>query len=141
MRFDKLTDSFSVAHKMVVTIESKDYEFEKGNDKFEDALKTLKEITLHSHEMPAFGVSIDEYTRKDRQKGIWMELVFDSPCKHEGMDFDSLLINVTENAYGFNLIRKVNGKYDGRCFYLSLDNSTKPLYTLLNELGEKLSKE
>lgn len=135
MRFDNLTESFYVSNKVIVSKEGSDYVFEKGNDKYEYIIKSLQKLTENSHEMPAYGVSLDEETRKERQNGLWIELVFDSPCKHEGMDFDSLLIEVKPEYHGFNLIRKVNGKYEGRCFFISLDKSTNQFYKEMSELS------
>lgn len=128
MRFDNLTDSFRVASKMVVSIDGHDEVFEKGNDKFEKIVLALEKVVVDSHEMPSYGVSLDEETRKEKTNGIWIELVFDGPCKHEGMDFESLLFKVQENGYAISFIRKFNGKYEGRCFHLSLASSVKPFY-------------
>ena len=136
MRFEKLTDSFAQYSQMVITIENEQYSLEKGNDKAEVILKALKKITKNANEMPAFGVSIDDLTREDMRCGVWLELVFDVPCKYEGMDFDALLIKVEKNNYGFNLIRKNNGKYDGRCFYLSLDGSMDDLYDMITAINK-----
>jgi len=141
MRFDSLRDSFSVASSVVVTVDGTDQVFFKGDKAQNDIIKSLLEITEHSHEMPAFGVSIDNHTREARKKGVWLELIFDSASRHEGMDFESLLIYVGEEDYGFNLVRKTNGKYEGRCFYLSLDGSTKKLYKSLTESVTEKQKD
>ena len=133
MRFENLVDSFDKVAEMVVTIENVETKLEKGNDKYEEIMLALKEITHNSHEMPAFGVSIDNLTREEMAKGTWLELNFDTTCKLEGMDFDGLLIKVEKGWHGFNLIRKNNGKYDGRCFYLSLENSMDKLYGVIHE--------
>lgn len=137
MRFDNLTYSFRVANKMIVSFSGTDYVFEKGNDKFEKVILAIEKIVVDSHEMPAFCVSIDEETRKEKTKGIWIELLFDSPCKHDGMDFESLLFKVEENNYAISLIRKYNGKYEGRCFHLSLASSTKQLYDAVESLSKQ----
>lgn len=137
MRFDNLTDSFKVANKMIVSFSGKDQVFERGNDKFEKVILALEKIVIDSHEMPAYGVSLDEETRKEKVNGIWIELLFDSPCKHDGMDFESLLLKVEKENYAFNLIRKYNGKYEGRCFHLSLSSSTKSLFETLESLSKQ----
>lgn len=137
MRFDNLTDSFRVANKMIVSFSGTDYVFEKGNDKFEKVILALEKIVVDSHEMPAFGISLDKEARKEKNKGIWIELLFDSPCKHDGMDFESLLFKVEENSYAISLIRKYNGKYEGRCFHLSLASSTKQLYDAVESLSKQ----
>ena len=87
--------------------------------------------------MPAFGVSIDDLTREDMKSGVWIELCFDERNLFEAMDFEGLLIRVEEGAHGFNLIRRNNGKYEGRCFYLSLQNSMGELYDALMGISLK----
>lgn len=135
MRFENLIDSFGHYQSLIVTINNEQVELEKGDDKAEKIIQTLVKITEHSHEMPAFGVSIDNLTREDMKQGLWVELRFDNVCRYEGMDFEGLLINVGNNDFGFNLIRMNNGIYDGRCFYLSLSQSTKELYNLINDMS------
>lgn len=134
MRFEELTDAFSCASKIVVTIEGDDYAFEKGNDKYEKIVASLISVSKNSHEMPAYCVSLDEETRKARKFGLWVELVFDGASKHNGMDFESLLIKVEKEDYAISFIRKYNGKYEGRCFHLSLDGTTKELYDVVESI-------
>lgn len=141
MRFDNLTDSFEVARKMIVSFDGNDFEIEKGNDKFEKVVSSLLKTTKDSHEMPAYSVSLDEETRKERKNGIWVEFVFDSNCRHDGMDFESLLIKVQKEDYAINLIRKYDGKYEGRCFHLSLSGSTALFFETVCGLSEKLMAE
>ena len=131
MKVEKLVDSFNFVQSIIVTIEGKEVVFQKGDDKFELIIKTLKEITENSHEMPAFGVSIDGLTREEKKSGVWIELCYKEVNSYEAMDFESLLINVEKDWHGFNLIRKNNEKYDGRCFYLSLQNSMDKLYDVV----------
>jgi len=135
MDFENITDSFNYATKMNITIENMQYTLEKGNDKYEVVLESLRDITKYAHEMPAFGVSIDDLAREDMKTGMWLELVFDEECEYNEMPFEALLIKVDKDAYGFNLIRKQNGKYEGRCFYLSLDNSMINLYHTIENLS------
>jgi len=128
MKIENLTTSFDSATQMQITIENMTTTLQKGDQKFEKILNSLKNITKYSHEMPAFGVSLDELTREEMQTGTWLELIFDNTYEYNEMPFDALLIKVEKDAYGFNLIRKQNGKYEGRCFYLSLEGSMKELY-------------
>ncbi len=135
MRFENLTDCFKEASFIVVVRENVPTTLSKGDDKYEVILKALYKITEYSHEMPAFGVSLDKLTREQLQTGTWIELQFATTCVHSGMDFDALLIQIEPNWFGFNLIRKNNGKYDGRCFYISLDNSMQELSKVIDEMS------
>ena len=89
-----------------------------------------------AHQMPAFGVSINEYTVQEMKKGKWLEFVFPEQTECDGMPFERLLINVQKEGYGFNLIRyNAEQGYDGRCFYLDLVNkNTGNLYNILLDL-------
>lgn len=117
-----ITYYFDEASEIIVTVKGESTTFNKGDEKYEAIILSLKNVTNGAHEMPAFGVSLDKETRKEMQDGTWIELVYNLPKKHNGMPFESLLISVNADYSGFNLIRKVNGKYDGRCFYLDLVN-------------------
>ena len=89
----------------------------------------------NSHQMPAFGVSLDDLTRQEMQTGVWLEFTFDKTCYNSDMPFDSLLINIQNDFTGFNIIRKYQNKYDGRCFYINLiDKNMTNLYNLLSSL-------
>ncbi len=74
--------------------------------------------------MPAFGVSIHNLTIKEMKNGNWVKLNFNGEQEKNGLPFTSLLFHV-EDGYGMNLIREYNGKYDGRCIYISFDENTE----------------
>jgi len=96
-----------------------------------EIIESLKEITNNAHEMPAYGVAIDHEVRDAMRLGLWLELNFNNTMTHEGMTFDNLLINIDPEASGFNLIRQHDGIYEGRCYYLSLDNTMEKLYNAI----------
>ena len=134
VRFDRLTDCFDNVAYMTIYNQGNQINLKKGNDKFEVVLKALKDDTYHCHEMPGFGVDGDMIEEQDKNKGIWLELCFDTVCSHDGFDFDSLLFEVKKDKYDIDIIRRVNGKIAGQCFYLSLDNSLKGLYFAISEV-------
>lgn len=86
-----------------------------------------------AREMPAFGVALDEETRVAMETGLWVELVYNNTQEYNEMPFDTLLIQVEKAYSGFNIIRKYKGKYDGRCFYLSLDGDMSALYNAITK--------
>ena len=75
----------------------------------------------NAHEMPAFGVSLNNETIEARSVGLWVEFVFDEPKSHNNMTFEKLLIKVEKEWHGFNIIRynEKNG-YVGRCYFIDL---------------------
>ena len=92
----------------------------------------LVEMLNDSNEMPALGVALHDETINALKKGVWLEVCFSKIIHHNEMPFDSLLIEVCEDFSGFNIIRKNNGVYGGRCFYIALKNKTmKNLKTLI----------
>lgn len=80
----------------------------------------IEEVFSSSTLMPALGVSLHNETIKEMQKDIWIQINFKKELKKNDLPFDSLLVKL-EDSQGFNLIRKHNGKYEGRCIYLHLD--------------------
>ena len=98
-----------------------------------EVLKVITDMMNGYHEMPAFGVSLDNETRQAMKQGVWLELKFGEVKSHNGMPFESLVIEVAPNYGGFNIIRQTDGKYEGRCFYVSLDGDMSILYNYLTQ--------
>ena len=94
--------------------------YESTTNEFVELMQEFVNMTKDSHEMPAFGVSLHDSTVEAMKDGLWIEFVFDRTQIHNGMPFESLLINVEKDWMGFNLIRKYNGRYEGRCYYINL---------------------
>ena len=128
---NSITNYFYEASSMTISHNDKKCLFFKGDDKFELVFNELKATTQNAHDMPAFGVSIHNDTIDAKESSTWIELNFDSPQEFNEMPFESLLFEIKPEDQGFNLIRKVNGKYDGRCFYLNLNSNMKNLYDVL----------
>jgi hypothetical protein len=95
---------------------------------YNNLFETFKTMIKDARSMPAFGVSLDNETRDAMKNGTWIEFVFDSTQSHNDMLFDSLLINVVPEHTGFNIVRKYQGKYEGRCFYLDIQGNMQPMY-------------
>lgn len=100
----------------------------KDDAVYNNLFETFKTMIKDSRSMPAFGVSLDHETRNAMKDGTWIEFVFDSTQSHNDMPFDALLINVVPDHTGFNIVRKYQNKYDGRCFYLDIQGNMNPLY-------------
>ena len=77
-------------------------------------------MTATAIRMPAFGVSIVELTRREMKQGLWTEFRYEKETSCAGMAFDRLLVCVKEEFRGFNVVRHVQEKYQGRCFYVDL---------------------
>lgn len=134
--YKSLSDCFTYSKEIILYDDGNATTFQKGDDKYESILSSLLSITEGAHEMPAFGVSLDKETRKVLNDGFWIELVYDSEKTYNEFPFETLLINVHKEHQGFNIIRKVNGKYDGRCFYLDLSSDMSDLFETLTEISK-----
>lgn len=134
MPHNNLCSHFEKANQIIVYHNNKKTTLSKGDDKFEIILESLQNITEHAHEMPAFAVAENKNTIDALQTGLWIELVFNATKIYNDMPFDALLIEVNKDFSGFNLIRKLNGKYDGRCFYLNLKDNMHTLEKSLKNI-------
>lgn len=102
-------------------------------EEYDKYVAIMKSILQGSHDMPAFGVSLDLETKQALQKGIWLQLTYPATQEVNGLPFDTLLIELHPDHSGFNIIRGNNGIYDGRCFYIDLvENTLSPIYEWAN---------
>ena len=90
----------------------------KNQKEYNLIIKNLEKLYQSSYLMPAFGVSLHDETIKFIQSGDWLEIVYNEEQTKNDLPYSSLLIKL-ESGYGTNIIRKYNGKYEGRCLYLS----------------------
>lgn len=134
MKENSITDFFEKAKSITIIHSGNQIHFQNGDDKFEMVLTSLQNITSNSHEMPAYSVALDDETKTMKNSGLWLELEFWGEQLHGGLPFESLLIEVNSKHSGFNLIRKNNNTYDGRCFYLNLSGDMKSLEQTLQGL-------
>lgn len=116
----ELTDAVQIAGRIIVIADGREHCFEKGDAAFRAIIKAWNEMTATAIRMPAFGVSIDELTRREMKQGLWTEFRYEKETSCAGMAFDRLLVCVKEEFRGFNVVRHVQEKYQGRCFYVDL---------------------
>ena len=130
---NQINDYFQYANEIIVYNNGNEISFLQDTDDFKAIIDELNSMCYDSHEMPAFSVSIDNETKTAMKNGVWIELVFDQLLVHNEMPFDRLLFQVNSDFSGFNIVRHYQDKYDGRCFYLNLENDMCHLYnTLVN---------
>ena len=91
-------------------------------------------MLTNSHEMPALGVSLDNETRNELKNGLWLEFNYKTTQTYNEMPFDSLLIKVEPDNSGFNVLRKHDNLYEGRCYYINLDCNMSALYNKILEI-------
>ena len=94
-----------------------------SQQEFQQTFARLQDLFGEARVMPAFGVSIHEETVNAIQDGEWLKLNYNAEMDKEGLLFTSLLFRL-EECQGFNLIRLYGERYDGRCIYLDLPQTT-----------------
>ena len=94
-----------------------------NQQEFQQTFARLQDLFGEARVMPAFGVSIHEETVNAMQNGEWLKLNYNAEMDKEGLLFTSLLFRL-EECQGFNLIRLYGERYDGRCIYLDLPQTT-----------------
>ncbi|MDE7076123.1 MAG: hypothetical protein K2O62_02250 [Clostridia bacterium] len=122
IELEKLTD---FAQSVNVITDGTTETYPVGTDIFNEICAEWNNMLDGAHEMPAFGVSLNDYTVKEMKSGVWAEFVFGRTLSANGMPFDRLLVNAQPEGYGFNIIRHTaESGYDGRCFYYDLAGKT-----------------
>ena len=107
--------------------------FEKESDEFEKIKQSYEKMLTGYREMPAFSVSLDEETRKEKMHGLWIEIIFNDTFTHNEMPYTKLLIKVEKEFTGFNIIR-YNNHYDGRCYYVDISNNMEELFLTIENV-------
>ncbi len=127
---NEFVEIFNHLSKMEVIQNSKSVNYSKEDVNFDKIKTALLQSFDTARLMPAFGVSLHNETLKALKSGKWIKLTFDTQMTLMQLPFDELLINL-DDVSGSNLIRKYNGKYDGRCIYIDFD-SFKPVIDILH---------
>ncbi len=109
-------ESFSVFTKGKEEIIAKDHE------KFSKIKEKLNYVFFVSRLMPAYCVSLHQETQQAMQNEKWFQINFKETLLKNELPFSALLFKL-EEVSGFNLIRLHENKYEGRCLYLSLDET------------------
>ena len=130
-RYTQINDYFDKSTSVITYVDGISREYENDSQEYKDILSTLNTLCENSRDLPALGVSLHNETKEALSKNVWIELIYNNTIYHNEMSFDSLLINIQPNYMGFDLIRGLNGKYEGRCFHLSINGYITPLYDLI----------
>lgn len=134
--YNNLEEVFADSYQIDLLINNEKYEYDNNDQEYYKILVLFDEMLTGSRQVPALGVSLDNETRKAIKNGVWLEFNYDITRYNNDLPFDSLLIEVNQNYGGFNIIRKYNNKYEGRCFYINLENNSR-MNKLYNYLTDK----
>ncbi|MBO5102937.1 MAG: hypothetical protein J6C13_02470 [Clostridia bacterium] len=130
----KIYDFFEETNTITLYKNGETKTYADNSAEFEQIKAEFMETIYNSYEMPAFGVSIHEETIQALDFGTWIKFNFKERLTHNDMPFDALLINISPDYSGINLIREVDGKFEGRCFYINTENTFENLYNILQKI-------
>ena len=110
--------------------------YRQGELPYKQIVESWTVLCENAHEMPAFGVSLNNETIKAKEIGLWVEFVFDKQYSHNNMSFEKLLVKVEKEWQGFNIVRyNARDGYNGRCFFLDLGGKNmSEFYNILANL-------
>ncbi len=119
----QLQQVFSQAEEISVYKNGAGETYACGTEKFEEITAAWNGMLKDSHVMPAFGVSLDEYTVNAMKNGVWVEFCFGEEKVIDELPFEKLLVEVRPDYNGFNVTRYMKDcGYSGRCFYIDLNS-------------------
>lgn len=121
IKYNNVQDAIMNADSVTICFSSKEYTIVKDSFQYEMGMNFIENILDGSHQVPAIGVAINDEIIAEKENKEWVEFSFNKRCECDGMVFDALLIFLEKDMGGMNVFRKIDGKYDGRCFYINLD--------------------
>lgn len=133
MQKDPLLEIVPQAQELVLYSDGRSVRFQQESEEFASVVAAWRQMTENAVRMPALGVSIDHLTREEMKRGLWAEFLYSKQEMIAEMPFTALLFAVKENYFGFNVVRRYEGRYNGRCFYIDLRGET--MHTLASELS------
>jgi hypothetical protein len=126
-KYDNIQDAIMNADKIIVHTTSKEYVLNKDSFQYDLGLGFIEDILENSYQMPALGVALNDEVIEEKKNKEWIEFCFSERSECGGMFFDGLLIFIEKEMGGVNIFRKIDGKYEGRCFYINLRDNIEKL--------------
>lgn len=109
------SESINVYNNGEVTV------YRQNEEPYNQIVEGWMSLCKNAHEMPAFGVSLNNETIEARNVGLWVEFDFSKQYTHSNMTFEKLLVKVEKEWQGFNIFRyNENSGYAGRCYFFDL---------------------
>lgn len=117
-RENTMVDVLDKIDSFTIFKEGKQIEINKENKTFNYIFSKLETIFQKGQIMPAFGVSLHNETQNALKSDKWLQINFREELTKNGLPFSALLFKL-DSISGVDLIRLVDGKYDGRCIHLN----------------------
>lgn len=129
--FDQLNAIFDECGKIKIYKDGKTKFIEKDSPEFNEIIRQWEIDCNGGYEMPAYYVSLHNETVEEMKSGLFVEFLFDETMHHNEMPFDSLVLKLGQNQYGYTLIRHHDGLYEGRCYHLQRLEPNNELYNIV----------
>ena len=132
----ELTDLISSADSINVYSDGELTVYKQNEEPYNEIVEGWKLMCQNAHEMPAFGVALNNETIDAKALGLWVEFVFSGQQTHSSMTFEKLLFKIEKEYQGFNIIRyNAEAGYSGRCYFIDLvGNNMAQFYDLVANL-------
>ena len=127
VKYDNIQGAIMNADKIIFHTTNKEYVLNKDSFQYELGLNFIENILEGSYQMPALGVALNDEVVEEKKAKDWVEFVFNERCECGGMFFDKLLVFIENDMGGVNVFREVDGRYEGRCFYINLRDDVQRL--------------
>lgn len=122
MSFFEAVDVVPYASESSLLIDGK--EIVLTQEQNQDLLNEVEKLFQSGHTVPAFGVVFDEMYKDEIKEGQFVKLKFSNVFEINGLPFDELVFKICPDYHGFNLMRGMNGVFQGRCIYIDLHENT-----------------
>ena len=132
----ELNDLISSSESINVYSDGELTVYKQNEAPYNEIVEGWKLMCQNAHEMPAFGVALNNETIDAKTLGLWVEFVFAKQQTHSSMTFEKLLIKIEKEHQGFNIIRyNSETGYSGRCYFINLvDSNMAQFYDLIVNL-------
>lgn len=132
----QLQQAFLQAEEITVYNQGIQSSYACGEEQYNKIVTQWSNMLAQSLTMPAFGVSLNDYTVNAMKSGVWVEFSYGRELSIHEMPFEKLLVEVKPEYKSFNVIRYLpQYGYAGRCFYLDLQGEDmSAVYNLLTSI-------
>ena len=102
----EIQNVFTEAEEINVYNEGVKVTYSSENDNYKKILECWNNTIENSYQMPAFGVSINNYTVEEMKHGLWVEFCFGKQIEHSQLLYNSShrsrQVHSCGQAYGAN---------------------------------------
>ena len=95
-------------------------EIELSEEQQEQLNSQILQMFENVHTLPSFGVVFNDMYQEQIQQGKFVSLKFGEVLELNSLPFDELVFEVVSESQGINLMRGMNGVFQGRCIYVDL---------------------